>query len=103
MPFELSEKMLAECRRQHVPCELVAIKGAGHGFAGKDRKQAELARDAWFEEIPATAVGPSYPEGLLCRHDVRRRCTRIGIKAGSGNYPLRTTRKNIRPMAPPPA
>ena len=50
MPFELSEKMLAECRRQHVPCELVAIKGAGHGFAGKDRKQAELTRDAWFEK-----------------------------------------------------
>jgi dipeptidyl aminopeptidase/acylaminoacyl peptidase len=50
VPFELSEKMLAECRRQRVPCELLAIKGAGHGFAGKDRKQAELARDAWFEK-----------------------------------------------------
>jgi acetyl esterase/lipase len=48
VPLELSEKMLAECRKNHVPCELVVIKGAGHGFAGKDRKQAETARDAWF-------------------------------------------------------
>ena len=59
VPLELSEKMLAECRRNHVPCELLVIKGAGHGFAGKDRKQAEVARDAWFEKylLPPKTVG----------------------------------------------
>ena len=50
VPFEGSVKMAAECRKQHVPCDLVLIKGAGHGFAGADRKQAETARDAWFEK-----------------------------------------------------
>jgi acetyl esterase/lipase len=57
VPFQLSQKMLAECQRQHVPCELLLIKGAGHGFAGADRKQAEVARDAWFVKylLPAKA------------------------------------------------
>jgi acetyl esterase/lipase len=59
VPMVLSEKMLAECREQHVPCELLVIKNAGHGFAGKDRKQAEAARDAWFEKylLPAKGQG----------------------------------------------
>ncbi len=50
VPLELSEKMLAECRKNRVPCELLVIKGAGHGFAGDDRKRAVAARDAWFEK-----------------------------------------------------
>ena len=50
MPLELSQKMQAECEKNHVPCNLVVIKGAGHGFSGDGRKQAEAARDAWFEK-----------------------------------------------------
>jgi acetyl esterase/lipase len=55
VPLELSRKMLAACEKQHVPCELVVIKGAGHGFSGDGRKQAEAVRDAWFEKylLPA--------------------------------------------------
>ena len=50
LPLELTEKLLATYEKNHVPCELLVIKGAGHGFAGADRKRAEAARDAWFEK-----------------------------------------------------
>ena len=45
-----SEKMLGELKKQKVPCELLVIKGAGHGFGGADGKRASDATVAWFKK-----------------------------------------------------
>ena len=50
VPLEHSRKILAEYQKNHVACDLLVIKGAGHGFQGEDEKRAVAARDAWFEE-----------------------------------------------------
>ena len=39
---------LAELKKHKVPCELLVIEGAGHGFAGADGKRASDAMVAWF-------------------------------------------------------
>ena len=64
VPIWHSEKMLAEYKKNNVPCELLVIKGVGHGFdigfKGYDQYTPEQmkifvrARDAavaWFEKI----------------------------------------------------
>jgi acetyl esterase/lipase len=45
-----SERILAELEKQKVPCELVVIKGAGHGFMGEDGKRASQALIDWFDK-----------------------------------------------------
>jgi acetyl esterase/lipase len=50
VPLEHSEKMYAELQKQHVPGELIVVKGGGHGFGGMDDWSAMVARDAWFEK-----------------------------------------------------
>ena len=63
VPYWHSEKMLAEYKKNNVPCDLLTIKGVGHGFdigfKGFDQYTPEqmkimaLARDtsvAWFEK-----------------------------------------------------
>lgn len=45
-----SEKILAEFEKHKVTSELLVIKGAGHGFRGKDGKLASDAMVAWFEK-----------------------------------------------------
>ncbi len=50
VPLNHSEKILAEFKKNKVPCELLVIKGAGHGFGGEDGKRAGEALLAWFEK-----------------------------------------------------
>jgi acetyl esterase/lipase len=49
VPLEHSEKMYTELQKNHVPGELIVVKGGGHGFTGMDSWSATVARDAWFE------------------------------------------------------
>ena len=49
VPIEHSQKILAEMQKNHVPCELVVIKGADHGGVGGDWR-AGARRIAWFEK-----------------------------------------------------
>lgn len=50
VPLDHSEKILAEFKKHKVTSELLVIKGAGHGFGGKDGKRASDALVAWFEK-----------------------------------------------------
>ena len=50
VPLEHSEKIYAKLQKNHVPSELMVIKGGGHGFGGWDSWNAMVARDAWFEK-----------------------------------------------------
>jgi acetyl esterase/lipase len=45
-----SERIQAEFKKKKVPCELIVIKGAGHGFAGEQAEQAGKALVAWFDK-----------------------------------------------------
>jgi acetyl esterase/lipase len=45
-----SERILAELKKQKVPCDLVVIEGAGHGFPGDQGKRAATALIAWFDK-----------------------------------------------------
>ena len=53
VPLVHSEKIRAEFEKQKVPCRLLVIKGAGHGFLGPAGKQASDAVVAWFEKYLA--------------------------------------------------
>lgn len=44
-----SERILAAFKKEGVPCELIVIKGAGHGFAGENGKRASQALLKWFD------------------------------------------------------
>jgi acetyl esterase/lipase len=50
VPLDHSERILSELQKAHVPCELLVIKGAAHGFRGEDEARAVAARNAWFEK-----------------------------------------------------
>ncbi|OHB66678.1 MAG: peptidase S9 [Planctomycetes bacterium RBG_13_63_9] len=50
VPLDHSQKMLAEFKEKKVPCELLVIEGAAHGFAGKDGKRATEALVGWFKK-----------------------------------------------------
>jgi acetyl esterase/lipase len=52
-----SERILAELKKQRVPCELIVIKGAGHGFVGEDGKRASQALISWFDKHLAEKAG----------------------------------------------
>jgi acetyl esterase/lipase len=45
-----SERIQAAFKKEKVPCELIVIKGAGHGFAGEQGEQAGKALVAWFDK-----------------------------------------------------
>jgi acetyl esterase/lipase len=45
-----SERILAELKQENVPCELLVIEGAGHGFLGEQGKKASTALLAWFDK-----------------------------------------------------
>ena len=47
--YSLVEKMRAALTEKGVASELLVIKGAAHGFGGKDAKRASDAWTAWFE------------------------------------------------------
>jgi acetyl esterase/lipase len=50
VPLDHSQKILAEMQTKGVPCELLVIPGAAHGFRGEDAARASAARDQWFEK-----------------------------------------------------
>jgi acetyl esterase/lipase len=45
VPYELSAAMANELGRQHVPHELITVKGAGHGLSGGDKTLVEEAHE----------------------------------------------------------
>lgn len=50
VPIDHSKKIRAEFKKKKVPCELLVIEGAAHGFRGEDGKRASDALVAWFEK-----------------------------------------------------
>jgi acetyl esterase/lipase len=53
-----SERIVAKLKEQKVPCDLIVIEGAGHGFAGEQGKRASTALIEWFDKhLAADAVG----------------------------------------------
>ena len=50
VPLDHSEKIKAELDDKGVPCELIVIEGAGHGFRGEDARRATEALVQWFEK-----------------------------------------------------
>ena len=48
-----SERILAEFQKQKVPCDLLVIQGAGHGFGGDDGRRASRALLEWFDKYLA--------------------------------------------------
>lgn len=50
VPLDHSQKIQAEFQNKKVPCEVLVIEGAGHGFRGEDGKRASQATIAWFEK-----------------------------------------------------
>ncbi len=60
IPIEHSKNILAELKKNNVPCELITFEGCGHAFAGDGggpvgdaAKRAADARNAWFEKYLA--------------------------------------------------
>jgi acetyl esterase/lipase len=53
-----SERIQAEFKKEKVPCELIVIKGAGHGFAGEQAEQAGKALVAWFDRYLNAKASP---------------------------------------------
>ena len=49
VPLSHSENLKAELDKVSVPCELIVIEGAAHGFQGDDQKRAETAVIQWFD------------------------------------------------------
>lgn len=53
-----SERILAKFKQEKVPCNLLVIEGAGHGFPGEQGKQASQKLIQWFDEhLAADAAG----------------------------------------------
>jgi len=50
VPLDHSQKIVAEMQNKGVPCELLVIRGAAHGFRGDDALRASEARATWFEK-----------------------------------------------------
>jgi acetyl esterase/lipase len=48
-----SERILEAFKKEGVPCELVVMVGAGHGFGGKQGKDASEALVKWFDKYLA--------------------------------------------------
>jgi acetyl esterase/lipase len=54
-----SERIFVELQKQKVPCELVVIKDAGHGFLGDNGKKAAKALTNWFDKHLAAKSEPA--------------------------------------------
>jgi acetyl esterase/lipase len=46
-----SERILAELKQDNVPCQLIVIEGAEHGFVGEDGQRASKALVEWFDKF----------------------------------------------------
>jgi dipeptidyl aminopeptidase/acylaminoacyl peptidase len=51
-----SERILAVLEKEKVPCELVVIEGARHGFHDKDAERAGKALVDWFDKYLAAPM-----------------------------------------------
>jgi acetyl esterase/lipase len=61
-----SERILAAFQKENVPCELVVIEGAEHGFIGEHGQRASKALVEWFDKYlaaPAEARSGSAKPG----------------------------------------
>jgi acetyl esterase/lipase len=56
VPISHSERFLEAMKKSNVVCELVVMKGAAHGFPGKQGIQAETALLSWFNKYLAGAA-----------------------------------------------
>ena len=52
-----SERILDAFKKDGVPCELIVINGAGHGFGGDQGKRASEALIKWFDKYLAKPAG----------------------------------------------
>ena len=52
-----SERILEAFKKEGVPCELIVIEGAGHGFGGENGKRASEALLKWFDKYLAKSTG----------------------------------------------
>jgi acetyl esterase/lipase len=53
-----SERILAKFKEHNVPCDLLVIEGAGHGFVGEQGKKASQTLIDWFDKhLIADAAG----------------------------------------------
>jgi len=51
VPIEHSKKMLAALEKEKVPCKLIVVEGAGHGFTAKQNQEVvSPALMEWFEK-----------------------------------------------------
>jgi acetyl esterase/lipase len=50
VPIDHSQKIITEFTKNEVPCELIVIEGAAHGFSAEGNKRAFDALVAWFEK-----------------------------------------------------
>ncbi len=55
VPLAHSRNMIEAFEEHGVPCELIVIEGAGHGFDGEDGVRASTALADWFEQHLAAA------------------------------------------------
>ncbi len=53
-----SEHILAALKKEGVPCDLIVMHGAGHGFGGEQGKQASEALIKWFDKYLAKPATP---------------------------------------------
>jgi acetyl esterase/lipase len=58
VPLSNSERIFAEFEKTGVTTNLIVLKGAGHGFRGKDAEDATEALVAWFARHLASAAAP---------------------------------------------
>lgn len=61
VPLDHSEKIEAEFAKHEVPCQVLVIEGAAHGFPGDAGRRAAEATAAWFEKHLG-AKSPNAPE-----------------------------------------
>jgi dipeptidyl aminopeptidase/acylaminoacyl peptidase len=54
-----SQRILAEFKKHKVPCELIVMEGAGHGFTGEQGKRASTALIDWFDKHLAADANAS--------------------------------------------
>ena len=54
-----SERILASFQKEKVPCELIVIKGAGHGFFGQQGDRAAKSLIDWFDKYLAPPANGS--------------------------------------------
>jgi acetyl esterase/lipase len=51
--LDQSQRIQAEFEKNKVPCELIVIEGAGHGFPGEQGERASKALVEWFDKYLA--------------------------------------------------